>query len=264
MQINSSLNVGFTNNIKVNNEVTKEIKQDSLTEQIVKILKDAAQDEWGTYEPNAVLGKIGAYEKGSEIFNALESHLYKGILFYGSNPYEELPSNEEIFKYQKGDDARLSEFKLKAQVAFGIKTNSVYQKAYQGNASADEVKDLVQFLKDNSIEGLNLSGRFFKIPKEYSDEIMELFADESLSVDDFKQKYLEIKEKIESKKTNIDEINEEEQKIFKPIEAKSDNVRESMEEILSKIDPRKIKDERDLLALFLAYKDGENLYDKRV
>ncbi|ULO00883.1 hypothetical protein AVANS_0239 [Campylobacter sp. RM5004] len=264
MQINSNLNIGFTNNIKVNNEVTKEIKQDSLKEQIANILKDAAQDEWGTYEPNAVLSKIGAYEKGSEIFNALESHLYKGILFYGSNPYEELPSNEEIFKYQKGDDARLSEFKLKAQVAFGIKTDSIYQKAYQGNASADEVKDLVQFLKDNSIEGLNLSGRFFKIPKEYSDEIMELFADESLSVDDFKQKYLEIKEKIESKKTNIDEINEEEQKIFKPIEAKSDNVRESMEEILSKIDPRKIKDERDLLALFLAYKDGENIYDKRV
>ena len=50
----------------------------------------------------------------------------------------------------------------------------------------------------------------------------------------------------------------------KPIEVKGNDVRESMQDILSKLDIRNIKDERDLLALFLAYKDGENLYDKRV
>ena len=37
-----------------------------------------------------------------------------------------------------------------------------------------------------------------------------------------------------------------------------------MEDILSKLDIQNIKDERDLLAILMAYKDSENLYDKIV
>ncbi|MBT0878031.1 hypothetical protein KJQ97_01155 [Campylobacter sp. 2018MI01] len=51
---------------------------------------------------------------------------------------------------------------------------------------------------------------------------------------------------------------------FEAIEVKGTSTRESMEDILSKINIQNIKDERDLLAIFLAYKNGENLYDKRV
>ncbi|ULO02251.1 hypothetical protein AVANS_1645 [Campylobacter sp. RM5004] len=68
-------------------------------------------------------------------------------------------------------------------------------------------------------------------------------------------------------KEEIKQEEKEEQtkeKPFEAIEVKGNDVRESMQEILSKLDIRNIKDERDLLALFLAYKDGENLYDKRV
>ncbi|MBT0881891.1 hypothetical protein [Campylobacter sp. 2018MI13] len=265
MQISNNNYINYQTNIK-NQILTTQTPKDNLQEQIANILKDAPQDEWGTYDPNAVLSKIGAYEKGSKIYEALENEMLKGIITYEKDPNEQLPSNEEVFKYQKGDDARLSEFKLKAQVAFGIKTNSIYQKAYQGNASADEVKDLVQFLKDNSIDGLDLSGRFFKIPKDYADEIMELFADDNLKVDDFKQKYLEIKEKIETKRNKAKEIDEEQtkEKPYEAIEVKGTSTRESMEDILSKLDIQNIKNERDLLAILMAYKDSENLYDKRV
>ncbi|ULO02255.1 hypothetical protein AVANS_1649 [Campylobacter sp. RM5004] len=72
---------------------------------------------------------------------------------------------------------------------------------------------------------------------------------------------------ISQSKEEIKQEEKEEQtkeKPFKPIEVKGNDVRESMQDILSKLDIRNIKDERDLLALFLAYKDGENLYDKRV
>ncbi|MBZ7984644.1 hypothetical protein, partial [Campylobacter sp. RM12647] len=79
-------------------------------------------------------------------------------------------------------------------------------------------------------------------------------------------KYLEIKEKIETKRNKAKEIDEEQtkEKPFEAIEVKGTSTRESMEEILSKINIQNIKDERDLLAIFLAYKNGENLYDKRV
>ncbi|MBZ7988187.1 hypothetical protein AVCANL279_09005 [Campylobacter canadensis] len=74
----------------------------------------------------------------------------------------------------------------------------------------------------------------------------------SQSKEEIKQE--ENKEKTEDKK----------EKPFKAIEAKSTNVRESMQDILNKLDIRNIKDERDLLALILTYKNSENLYDKRV
>ncbi|MBZ7986278.1 hypothetical protein AVANS14531_07995 [Campylobacter sp. Cr9] len=70
----------------------------------------------------------------------------------------------------------------------------------------------------------------------------------------------------QSKEEIKQEENEEQtkEKPFKPIEVKGTSTSESMQDILSKLDIRNIKDERDLLALFLAYKNGENLYDKRV
>ena len=50
MQINS------INQTSINN-LNSKANQNNLKEQIAKILKDAPQDEWGTYEPNAVLRK---------------------------------------------------------------------------------------------------------------------------------------------------------------------------------------------------------------
>ncbi|MBT0878028.1 hypothetical protein KJQ97_01140 [Campylobacter sp. 2018MI01] len=72
---------------------------------------------------------------------------------------------------------------------------------------------------------------------------------------------------ISQSKEEIKQEEKEEQTKEKPyeaIEVKGTSTRESMEEILSKLDIQNIKDERDLLAIFLAYKNGENLYDKRV
>ncbi|MBZ7976068.1 hypothetical protein [Campylobacter sp. RM12637] len=73
--------------------------------------------------------------------------------------------------------------------------------------------------------------------------------------------------KISQSKEEIKQEEKKEQTKEKPyeaIEVKGISTRESMEEILSKMDIQNIKDERDLLAIFLAYKNGENLYDKRV
>ncbi|MBZ8007464.1 hypothetical protein AVBRAN9334_04785 [Campylobacter sp. RM9334] len=73
--------------------------------------------------------------------------------------------------------------------------------------------------------------------------------------------------KISQSKEEIKQEEKEEQTKEKPyeaIEVKGTSTRESMEDILSKLDIQNIKDERDLLAIFLAYKNGENLYDKRV
>ncbi|ULO03470.1 hypothetical protein [Campylobacter sp. RM12651] len=122
----------------------------------------------------------------------------------------------------------------------------------------DEAKDIKAFLKENALNN--------DCTANYDYEIKELFASD-ISVNEFKQKYLKrINElKQENLKDNIEETSEELKKDeFKPIEVKSDNIRESMEDILSKLDIQNIKDERDLLAIFLAYKNGENLYDKRV
>lgn len=122
----------------------------------------------------------------------------------------------------------------------------------------DEAKDIKAFLKENALNN--------DYTANYDYEIKELFASD-ISVDEFKQKYLKrINElKQENLKDNIEETSEELKKDeFKPIEVKGNDVRESMQEILSKLDIRNIKDERDLLALFLAYKNGKNLYDKRV
>ncbi|MBZ7988172.1 hypothetical protein AVCANL279_08885 [Campylobacter canadensis] len=123
----------------------------------------------------------------------------------------------------------------------------------------DEAKDIKTFLKENALNN--------DYTANYDYKIKELFAS-NISIDDFKQKYLNrISElKQENLKNNIKAINKEINKTdnFKPIEAKSTNVRESMQDILKKIDINKIKDERDLLALILAYKNSENLYDKRV
>ena len=161
-------------------------------------------------------------------------------------------------------------------------TNTIYERAFSPEANQDVQKDLKDFLKEHS----DSSGDY----KWDQDVIIaKLFNARNISEDEFKQRYLaridEIKqgkeheniqnsENIQDSKNpkpsdEISSINEndektEDKKPFKPIEVKGIDVRESMQEILSKLDIRNIKDERDLLALFLAYKDGENLYDKRV
>ena len=88
----------------------------------------------------------------------------------------------------------------------------------------------------------------------FSDDerLFRLFADEKISIDDFKKEYLKIKAEYE------------EEKLREKIEVKGSSTRENMEEILSKMDIQNIKDERELLAILMAYKDSKNLYDKRI
>ncbi|MBZ7979007.1 hypothetical protein AVBRAN12654_09470, partial [Campylobacter sp. RM12654] len=75
---------------------------------------------------------------------------------------------------------------------------------------------------------------------------------------------LQISQSKEEIKQEEKEEQTKDKKPFEAIEVKGTSTRESMEDILSKINIQNIKDERDLLAIFLAYKNGENLYDKRV
>ncbi|MBT0882779.1 hypothetical protein, partial [Campylobacter sp. 2018MI13] len=161
-------------------------------------------------------------------------------------------------------------------------TNTIYERAFSPEANQDVQKDLKDFLKEHS----DSSGDY----KWDQDVIIaKLFNARNISEDEFKQRYLaridEIKqgkehesiqnsentkpgdeiltinkndEKAEDKKDKT-----EDKKPFEVIEVKGTSTRESMEEILSKINIQNIKDERDLLAILMAYKDSENLYDKR-
>ncbi|MBZ7985816.1 hypothetical protein AVANS14531_05630 [Campylobacter sp. Cr9] len=98
MQINS------INQTSINN-LNSKANQNNLKEQIAKILKDAPQDEWGTYDPNAVLSKIGAYEKGSKIYEALENEMLKGIITYQKDPNEEILSTKDSLTIDSSDPA---------------------------------------------------------------------------------------------------------------------------------------------------------------
>ncbi|MBZ8008014.1 hypothetical protein AVBRAN9334_07585 [Campylobacter sp. RM9334] len=162
-------------------------------------------------------------------------------------------------------------------------TNTIYERAFSPEANQDVQKDLKDFLKEHS----DSLGDY----KWNQDVIIaKLFNARNISEDEFKQRYLaridEIKqgkehesiqnsentkpsdeiltinkndEKVEDKKDKT-----EDKKPYEAIEVKGSSTRESMEDILSKLDIQNIKDERDLLAILMAYKDSKNLYDKRV
>ncbi|MBZ7976071.1 hypothetical protein [Campylobacter sp. RM12637] len=168
-------------------------------------------------------------------------------------------------------------------------TNTIYERAFSSEANQDVQKDLKDFLKEHS-DSLG----DYKWDQDVI--IAKLFNARNISEDEFKQRYLaridEIKqgkehesiqnsENIQDSKNpkpsdEISSINENDEKVedkkdktedkkpFEAIEVKGTSTRESMEEILSKINIQNIKDERDLLAILMAYKDSENLYDKRV
>ncbi|ULO00796.1 hypothetical protein AVANS_0144 [Campylobacter sp. RM5004] len=257
MQINS------INQTSINN-LNSKANQNNLKEQIAKILKDAPQDEWGTYDPNAVLSKIGAYEKDSKIYEALENEMLKGIITYGKDPNEEILSTKDSLTINSSDPAWVVALKLEVQPLFKFENNSIYQRAfYQNN---DDSKELLEFLKENPIDKLSLSDKKFKKSFEDNDNRLEmLFANEEISIEDFKKEYLKLKAIYDENKLREEkEEQAKEEKSFKAIEVKGIDVSESMKDILSKLDIHNIKDERDLLALFLAYKNGGNLYDKRI
>ncbi|ULO03474.1 hypothetical protein [Campylobacter sp. RM12651] len=162
-------------------------------------------------------------------------------------------------------------------------TNTIYERAFSPEANQDVQKDLKYFLKEHS----DSLGDY----KWNQDVIIaKLFNARNISEDEFKQRYLaridEIKqgkehESIQNSENTkpsdeISTINKnyekaedkkdktEDKKPYEAIEVKGSSTRESMEDILSKLDIQNIKDERDLLAILMAYKDSENLYDKRV
>ena len=260
MQITNNNYINYQTNIK-NQIPTTQTPKDNIKEQIANILKDAPQDEWGTYEPNSVLSKIGAYEKGGKIYEVLENEMLKGIITYGKDPNEEILSTKDSLAIDRSDPAWVVALKLEVQPLFKFENNSIYQRAfYQNN---DDSKELLEFLKENPIDKLSLSDKKFKKSFEDNDNRLEmLFANEEISIEDFKKEYLKLKAFYDENK--LKEEQTEDKKPYEAIEVKGTSARESMEEILSKIDPRKVKDERDLLAILMAYKYSKNLYDKRV
>ncbi|MBZ8008302.1 hypothetical protein AVBRAN9334_09060 [Campylobacter sp. RM9334] len=262
MQIINNNYINYQTNIK-NQIPTTQTPKDNLKEQIANILKDAPQDEWGTYDPNAVLSKIGAYEKGSKIYEALENEMLKGIITYEKDPNEEILSTKDSLKVNKCDPAWVVSLKLEVQPLFKFENNSIYQRAfYQNN---DDLKELLEFLKENPIDKLSLSDKKFKKSFEDNDNRLEmLFANEEISIEDFKKEYLKLKDFYDENKLKEEKEEQTKEKPYEAIEVKGTSTRESMEEILSKLDIQNIKDERDLLAILMAYKDSENLYDKRV
>ncbi|MBZ7975461.1 hypothetical protein [Campylobacter sp. RM12637] len=145
---------------------------------------------------------------------------------------------------------------LKLRVMQEYKVSNIYQRAFSDFFNPEDKKELREFLKD------------FKINNEYIDEslnnindsdILKLLCDKNISVKDFISECKRLKA-IKENHTILDNKKDD----FKPIEVKGTSTRESMEEILSKMDIQNIKNERDLLAILMAYKDSENLYDKRV
>ncbi|MBT0879810.1 MULTISPECIES: hypothetical protein [unclassified Campylobacter] len=155
-------------------------------------------------------------------------------------------------------------------------TNTIYERAFSSEANQDVQKDLKDFLKEHS-DSLG----DYKWDQDVI--IAKLFNARNISEDEFKQRYLaridEIKqgkehESIQNSENtkpsdeiltiNKNDEKSEDKKPFEAIEVKGTSTRESMEEILSKINIQNIKDERDLLAILMAYKDSKNLYDKRV
>ncbi|ULO02290.1 hypothetical protein AVANS_1685 [Campylobacter sp. RM5004] len=196
--------------------------------------------------------------------------------------------------FNENDDKKAL-FKLEA-LQQNTKANNIYNQAFIKKDSK-----LLEFLEQNKIIGVKFSidnAEFgdMSVPKFYlanmyedssiklgdvfcgsggfADRLMDLFALDD--IDEFMAGYLALKEEVDLYKEQngltehfgepkSQEDSEKDESVKrKPIEVKSDYLRESMEDILSKINKQKIKDERDLLALLLAYKNGENLYDKRV
>ena len=194
--------------------------------------------------------------------------------------------------FNKNDDKKAI-FKLEA-LQQNTNANNIYNQAFIKKDSK-----LLEFLKQNEIVGVKYStdnAEFgdMSVPKFYlanipesssiklgdvfcgsggfMDRLMDLFALDDL--DEFKAGYLALKKEADEwleqngeyfGEPKSQENSEKDESVKrKPIEVKSDYLRESMEDILNKINKQKIKDERDLLTLLLAYKDGENFYDKRV
>ncbi|ULO02780.1 hypothetical protein [Campylobacter sp. RM12651] len=159
--------------------------------------------------------------------------------------------SKELSQIAKPNDM----FDLFLQVQNDYKTDSIYQRAFAKHSDIEIKKDLQSFLQANPINSSSGSFTYYDdLRFNFSDDerLFRLFADEKISIDDFKKEYLKIKAEYEEEKPR------------EKIEVKGTSTRESMEDILSKINIQNIKDERDLLAILMAYKDSKNLYDKRI
>ena len=167
-----------------------------------------------------------------------------------------------FYEVPKKGDALAIMLTLQVQVSYGIKNNTIFQRAFGTSGDANERAELRNFMLKNPIDRFDVKDNTVLMPKYFTEDLAKLLADDEISIDDFKKEYLKIKENIDNAIDN-EEMEEKDEK-FKPIEAKSDNINESMEEILGKLNMQKFKDDKDLITLLLAYKDGENLYEKRV
>ncbi|ULO03473.1 hypothetical protein [Campylobacter sp. RM12651] len=311
MQIINNNYINYQTNIK-NQIPTTQTPKDNLQEQIANILKDAPQDEWGTYEPNNTQRILLSVNKSKypELHAMLESEFMEGMLFYGMSKKEredwietgKKVGAEEMVKvinslhpafFNENDDKKALS-KLDA-LQINTKANNIYNQAFIKN----DLK-LLEFLKQNEIVGVRFAtndtnfgdtsvpefylsrfsqgniklGDVFCGSGGFMDRLMDLFALDDL--DEFKIGYLALKLEVDLYKEQngyekhfgekyLQENSKKDENIKrKPIEVKGSNTRESMEDILSKLDIQNIKDERDLLAILMAYKDSENLYDKRV
>ena len=228
------------NNISIN---------ETEKEKLAKILQNIPKDKnYNVYEPNAIKKALQGIDKDKEgfLYASLELELTNSLILY--------ENTNDYLAFQKLKDLKNN-----------TESNSVYNRIFRQNNI--EFKKLLKeyefiYLKvDSELDfvGLGCSSG------GYCDKVADLLAREDLSLDEFKKEFIKLSENTKNEfDEQITSYVKNQEKHFKPIEAKSDYLRESMEDILNKINKQKIKDERDLLALFLAYKDGENLYDKRV
>ncbi|MBZ7978997.1 hypothetical protein AVBRAN12654_09420, partial [Campylobacter sp. RM12654] len=161
-------------------------------------------------------------EKGSKIYEALENEMLKGIITYGKDPNEEILSTKDSLKVNKCDPAWVVSLKLEVQPLFKFENNSIYQRAfYQNN---DDSKELLEFLKENPIDKLSLSDKKFKKSFEDNDNRLEmLFANEEISIEDFKKEYLKLKAFYDENKLKEEKEEQTKEKPFEAIEVKGSN-----------------------------------------
>lgn len=154
----------------------------------------------------------------------------------------------------EGDDETITKFdELKQQTE--IPTNTMYEKAYSNKENPFEQEELQEFLDENKILGVfgNSDDGF----NFYDDELMNLFSDTKISVNEFKEKYIERKEKIEDElNKSLDEI-EKEELFNNDFKAKNDKQERQLNDYWKLILSDKLKNNKLKLALANILKNNE-------
>lgn len=217
---------------------------DTEEEKLNNILKDIPKDEnFNVYEPNALQKAMQGLKQEGFLYASLQKELMNSQVLYGLK-----------------DDDFIAFRKLKA-LQNDTTSNNIYNQIFRQNNT-----DLKQLLKENEFIYLKVGNELDFVglacgKDAYCDKLADLLAREDLSLDDFKNEFIKLANEMQNHfDEEVMKASKDKDDDFKPIESKSENIKES----LNKIDINKIKNDRDLLAIFLAYKNEKNIYDRRV